>query len=53
METEATDAEIAALRALLEERAKGEFVSMEESDAQIDAVIECKRVQYLGEPKDA
>ena len=49
-ETEAKDAELAALRALLEERAKGEFVSMEESDAQIDAMLERKRKQYLGGP---
>ncbi len=40
LETEAKEAEIAALRALLEERASGEFISMEESDAQIDAMIE-------------
>lgn len=38
-ETEAKDAEIAALRALLEERAKGEFISMEESDREIDELI--------------
>lgn len=40
LETEAKEAEIAALRALLEERASGEFISMEESNAQIDAMIE-------------
>jgi antitoxin ParD1/3/4 len=51
-ETEAKDAEIAALRALLEARAKGEFISMEESDAQIDAMIERKRAQYLGNSRD-
>ena len=51
-ETEAKDAEIAALRALLEERAEGEFISMEESDAQIDAMIERKRAQYLGKSRD-
>ena len=51
-ETEAKDAEIAALRALLEERAKGEFISMEESDVQIDAMIERKRAQYLGKSRD-
>lgn len=38
-ETEAKDAELAALKALLEERAKGEFISMEESDAEIDRMI--------------
>ncbi|MBI1187643.1 MAG: type II toxin-antitoxin system ParD family antitoxin [Alphaproteobacteria bacterium] len=38
-ETEAKDAELAALRALLEERAKGPFLSMEESDQAIDKMI--------------
>lgn len=38
-ETEAREAETAALRALLEERAKGPFLSMEESDAEIDRII--------------
>jgi len=51
-ETEAKDAEIAALRALLEERAKGPFLSMEESDAEIDAMIKGKRAQYLGKSQD-
>lgn len=51
-ETEAKEAEIAALRALLEERAKGPFISMEESDREIDAMIERKRKQYLGKSRD-
>lgn len=51
-QTEAHDAEVAALRALLAERAKGPFISMEESDAEIDALIERKRAQYLGTPND-
>ena len=51
-ETEAKEAEIAALRALLEERAKGPFISMEESDREIDAMIERKRTQYLGKSRD-
>lgn len=51
-ETEAKDAELAALKALLEERAKGPFISMEESDAEIDAMIERKRAQYLGKQRD-
>jgi antitoxin ParD1/3/4 len=38
-ETEAQDAELAALKALLEERAKGPFISMEESDAEIERMI--------------
>jgi antitoxin ParD1/3/4 len=51
-ETEAKDAELAALKALLEERAKGPFLSMEESDAEIERMIERKRKQYLGKAKD-
>lgn len=50
-ETEAKDAEIAALRALLEVRAKGPFISMEESDQLIDELIARKRKHYLGAPK--
>jgi antitoxin ParD1/3/4 len=42
-ETEAKDAEIAALRALLDERAKGPFISMEESGRRLEAMIERKR----------
>jgi antitoxin ParD1/3/4 len=42
-ETEAKDAELAALRALLKKRAKGPFISMEESKRRIDAMIERKR----------
>lgn len=38
-ETEAKDAEIAALRALLEERAKGEFISMEEGRKQTERMV--------------
>lgn len=38
-ETEAKDAEIAALRALLEERAKGEFISIEEGRKQTERMI--------------
>lgn len=52
MQTETNDAEVAALRALLEERAKGPFISMEDSDAEIDAMLERKRTQYLGRPRD-
>lgn len=48
LETEAKDAETAALKALLIERAKGPFISMEESDAEIDALLKRKRGQYLG-----
>lgn len=42
-QTEAQEAELAALRALLEERAKGPFVSMEEGRAQTKRMIEKKR----------
>jgi antitoxin ParD1/3/4 len=38
-ETDAKDAEIAALRALLEERAKGPFISMEEGRRQTERMI--------------
>lgn len=38
-ETEAKDAEIAALRALLEERAKGDFILMEEGRKQTERMI--------------
>ncbi len=39
LETEAKEAEIAALRALLEERANGEFISMEEGRKQTERMI--------------
>ncbi|MES1158262.1 MAG: type II toxin-antitoxin system ParD family antitoxin [Terricaulis silvestris] len=51
-ETEAQDAETEGLRLLLEERAKGEFISMEESDREIDRMIERKREQYLGKKRE-
>jgi antitoxin ParD1/3/4 len=51
-ETEAKDAELAALRALLERRAEGPFVSMEECDRAIDALLERKRKQRLGGSRD-
>lgn len=51
-ETEAKDAELAALRALLEERAKGEFVSMEEGRRQTDEMLARKRAA-LRHPNDA
>ncbi len=38
-ETEAQDAELAALKALLEERAKGPFISMEEGRKQTERII--------------
>ena len=46
-ETEAQEAELAALRALLEERSKGPFISMEESDAEIERMIASKRAAVL------
>lgn len=42
-ETEAHEAELAALRGLLKKRAKGPFISMEESKRRVDAMIERKR----------
>lgn len=45
-ETEKKDAELAALKALLDERRKGPFLTMEESDRQMEAMFAAKRVQY-------
>lgn len=42
-DTEAKDAELAALRALLEERAAGEFVTVEEGRARTDDMIATKQ----------
>jgi antitoxin ParD1/3/4 len=42
-ETEAREAELAALRSLLKKRAKGPFLSMEESKQRMDDMIERKR----------
>lgn len=42
-ETEAREAELAALRGLLKKRAKGPFLSMEESRQRMDVMIERKR----------
>jgi len=46
-ETEAKDAETAALKALLEERAKGPFISMEEGRRQTQEMLARKRAQLL------
>jgi antitoxin ParD1/3/4 len=42
-ETEAREAELAALRSLLKNRAKGPFLSMEESRQRMEEMIERKR----------
>lgn len=42
------DAELAALRALLDERAKGPFISIEEGREQVERMIERKRRELLG-----
>lgn len=42
-ETEAQEAELAALRSLLKTRAKGPFLSMEESRQRMDEMIDRKR----------
>ena len=47
-ETEAQDLEIEALRALLQERRKGPFVSIDDSDVLIDAMIARKREALRG-----
>jgi antitoxin ParD1/3/4 len=46
-ERDAHEAELAALRGLLEERAKGPFISMEESDAEIEEMLTRKRDALL------
>jgi antitoxin ParD1/3/4 len=45
-ETELKDAELTALRALLDRRAEGKFVTMEESHRRVEAMIEAKRKSY-------
>jgi antitoxin ParD1/3/4 len=51
-QTEMQEAELAALRALLDERAKGPFLSMDEVRAETAQMIERKRKELLG-PRDA
>jgi antitoxin ParD1/3/4 len=46
-ETETKDAELALLKALLEKRAQGPFISMEESEAEIREMIARKRETLL------
>lgn len=45
-ETEMKEAELAALKALIEERMKGEFVTAEESHRRIEAMIEANKKFY-------
>jgi antitoxin ParD1/3/4 len=45
-ETEAKEAELDALRALIAERRAGEFLSRDESDRQIEELIETKKASY-------
>ena len=45
-ETELKDAELAALKALIERRMKGRFVTMAGSDRQIQAMIARKKIEY-------
>lgn len=45
-ETEKKDAELAALKALLDERSKGPFLSMEESRQKIEDMLAAKKKQY-------
>ncbi len=47
-ETEAKDAELAALRALLDDRAKGPFISANEFSERVEQMIERKRAELLG-----
>jgi antitoxin ParD1/3/4 len=46
-ETELKDAELAALKGLISERMNGEFISMEESNRRIEAMI-AKKKTFLG-----
>jgi antitoxin ParD1/3/4 len=52
-ETEAQDAELAALRALLEERANGKFISMEEGRERTQRMIARKRAALAKKKHDA
>ncbi|WP_105416844.1 type II toxin-antitoxin system ParD family antitoxin [Neorhizobium sp. T25_27] len=45
-ETEIKDAELAALRALVDRRRRGKFLSEDESRQRIDAMIAAKKAQY-------
>ncbi len=45
-ETEMKDAELAALKALLEERRKGPFLSKEEFQEQVETMLAAKKAQY-------
>ncbi len=45
-ETELHDAELAALKALLEERSKGPFISQEEGAKRTAAMIAAKKAAY-------
>jgi len=45
-ETEMKDAELAALKALLEERRKGPFMSKEEFQEQVETMLAAKKAKY-------
>ena len=45
-QTEMKEAELAALRELIEERSKGPFLNAEESSRRIDALIARKKAEY-------
>ncbi len=45
-ETELHDAELAALKALLQERSKGQFISQEEAEKRTEAMIAAKKIAY-------
>lgn len=45
-QTEAKEAELEALRALIADRRAGEFLSRDESDRQIDEMIAAKKASY-------
>ena len=45
-QTESAEAETALLRQLLEERAKGQFIPMDDSDDVVERIIAAKRAEY-------
>jgi antitoxin ParD1/3/4 len=45
-ETELHDAELAALKALLQDRSKGQFISQEEGEKRTEEMIAAKKIAY-------
>ena len=51
-DTEAHDAEIAAMRALIDQREAGKFMSIEENDALVRVMLDEARSAYAGADAD-